>query len=59
MLRPQAEAVRTLDDRSQEDPRRWCHAQGRPLVLGQMVAIEARLIGVFQALQALLVQVRE
>jgi hypothetical protein len=51
--------VRTLDDSGQEDPRRRCHAQGRSLVLGQVIAIEARLIGVFQALQALLVQVRE
>src|SRR5438128_996971 len=53
------DTVGTLDDGGQEDPRCWCHAQRRTLVLCQMIAIEAGLIGVFQALQALFVQVRE
>jgi hypothetical protein len=38
-------------------PGRWRHAQGGGLVFRQVVAVEARLVGVFQELQALLVQV--
>src|SRR5262245_52584182 len=48
-----------LDGSGQKDTGRGRHGQRRGLVLGQMIAVEARLVGIFQALQALLVQIRE
>src|ERR1700730_7558535 len=57
--RPEPEPLGALGDRGQKDAGRWRHAERRRMMLGHVIAIEARPVVRLRNAQAILVIVRE